>query len=83
MRKKALLKKIARDVLTLYHGAKMKTKVVFKLSEELLVQVGVQQGSVMLSQIITIVADVITENAREDFMNDSFYPNDLVLVSKI
>ena len=43
MKKQGLPEAIVRAVMSLYHGAKTKVRVRFELSQEFLVQVGVQQ----------------------------------------
>ena len=53
-----------------------------ELSEKLLVQVGVHQGSVLSPLLFAIAVDVISENPREGLMNEIFYVDDLVLMSE-
>ena len=45
-------------------------------------QVGVDQGSVMSPLISSIAVDIITENVREDLINDISYVDDLISMSK-
>ena len=47
MRKRGLPELIVRAVVSLYRGGKTKVRVGSELLEEFLVQVGVQQGSVL------------------------------------
>ena len=47
MRKRGLPELIVRAVMSLYRGEKTKVRVGSELLEEFLVQVGVQQGSVL------------------------------------
>ena len=51
-------------------------------SEEFLVQVGVHQRSVLSPLLFAIAVDVISENAREESMNEILYSDDLVLISE-
>ena len=53
-----------------------------KLSQEFLVQVGVEQGSVLSPLLFAIAVNVITENAREGLMNEILWADDLVLMSE-
>ena len=48
----------------------------------MLVQVGVHQGSVLLLLLFKIIVDAITENAREGFMNQILFADDLVLLNE-
>ena len=52
-------------MMSLYEGSRTKVRVVSGTSEEFWVRVGVHQGSVLLPLIFAIVADVVTEHARE------------------
>ena len=63
---KGLPEKIARAVMSLYHGAKTKVRVGSGLSQEFLVQVGVHQGSVLLPLLFAIVVNVISEMREKD-----------------
>ena len=81
MRKKGLPKIIAIAVTSLYCGAQTKVRVGSKLFEELLLQVGVHQESVLLL-LFAIVMDVVTENAIEGLINENLYAYDLVLISE-
>ena len=49
MRKKGLPEVIVNAVMSLYRGAKIKVRVGSELSEKILVQVGVNQGSAFLA----------------------------------
>ena len=51
-----------------------------ELSKELLVQVGVHQGSVLSPLLFAIAVNVISENAREELMNEILYADDFVLM---
>ena len=59
MRKKGLPEVIVRAVMSLYHGEKTKVRVGSELFQELLVQVGVHQGSVLSPLLFAIAVDVI------------------------
>ena len=78
---KGLPEVIVRAVMSLYHGAKTKVRVGSESSEEFLIQVGVHRGSVLLSVLFAIAADVISENAK-GLTNEILYADDLVLVSE-
>ena len=49
MRKKGIPEVLARSVMSLYEGAKIKVRVDSELSEEFEVKVGMHQGSVLSS----------------------------------
>ena len=67
--------------MSLCQGAKVKMGA--KLSEEFPVKVGVHQGSVLSSPLLfAVVADVVTESAREDLMNEILCPDDLLLMAE-
>ena len=68
--------------MSLYNDAKTRVKVGSAYSEELEVEVGVHQGSVLLPLLLAIVVVVITDKARRGVVNELQYSNDLVLVSK-
>ena len=53
-----------------------------ELSQEFLVQVAVDQGSVLSPLLFAIAVDVISENAREGLMNEILYADGLVLMSE-
>ena len=65
----------------MYDETKARVWVGNDLSEEFLVTVGMNQGSVMSPLLFSIVIDVITENARENSMHEFLYADDLVLLS--
>ena len=72
---------MVRVVMSLCQGAKVKMGA--KLSEEFPVKVGVHQGSVLSSPLLfAVVADVVTESAREDLMNEILCPDDLLLMAE-
>ena len=82
MRKKDLPEIIVRVVMSLYHRAKTKVRVGSELSEEFLVQVDLNQKSVLTSLLLAIAEDVISENAIEKLMNEIMHADDLVLMSE-
>ena len=82
MRKKGLLEVIARAMMSLYQGAKTKIRVGCELSEEFFVQIGVNQGSVLLPLLFAIVVNITSENARKGLNNEILYADDLVLMSE-
>ena len=59
---------------------KAKVQVGSELSEDFLIQVGAHQGFVLLPLPFAIAVDVISENTREECMNEILYADDLVLV---
>ena len=82
MRKKGLPEIIVRAVMSLYHRVKTNVRLGSELSQEILVQVGVHQGSVLSPLLFAIAVDVISENPREGLMNEILYADDLVLGSE-
>ena len=62
--------------MSLYCGAKTKVRVGSELSQEFLVQVGVHQGSVLSLLFFAIAVDLISENAREGFINKILYADE-------
>ena len=82
MRKKSLLEVIVRAVMSLYHGAKTKVRGETESSEEFSVQVDVHQGSRLSPLLFAIAVDVISENAREELINEILYADDLVLMGE-
>ena len=68
--------------MTLYRATKTKVRVGSELSEDFLVQVDVNQGSVLSALFFSNPVYVITENAREGLINKILYADDLVLMSK-
>ena len=62
----AMRKKGLPEVMSLYHGAKMRVRVGFELSEKFLVQVGVHQGSVLSPLLFAIAVDVISKMQEKD-----------------
>ena len=69
-------------MMSLYKGSRTKVRVGSGTSEEFGVWVGVHQGSVLSSLIFAIVANVVTEHAKEELLNEILYKNDLVLMSE-
>ena len=52
-----------------------------KLSEEILVKVGVHQGSVLSPLLFANMVDVVTESSSEGLMNLILYTDDWVLMA--
>ena len=82
MRKKKVPEVMMKAVMSLYDGAKTKVKVGSGLSDEFFVNVGVHQGSVLLSLLFAIVVDAVTERMRDGSINEILYADDLILVGK-
>ena len=80
MRKKGIPEVMVRSVMSLYEGAKTRVRVESKLSEEFEVKVRMNLGSVLSPFLLVLVADVVTEFAREDMLSESMYADDLVLM---
>ena len=58
-------KVLVRSVISLYDGAKTKTRVDSELSEEFEVKVEMHQGSVLSPFILAVMIDVDLEFAKE------------------
>ena len=82
LRKKEMLEVLVRSVMSLCHGAKTRVWVDSELSEELEVNVVMQQGSVQSPFLFSVVIDVIPEFARECAVSELLYADDLVLMSE-
>ena len=82
LRKKGLAEVLVQAVMSLYEGSRTKVRVGSGTSEEFWVRVGVHQGSELSLLIFAIVVDVVTEHAREGLLNETFYADDLVLMSE-
>ena len=65
MIKKGLLEAMFRAVINFYNEAKTRVRVGSAYIKEFKVKVGVHQGSALLPQLFAVMADVITENARQ------------------
>ena len=82
LRKKSLPEVLAKAVMSLHEGSRTKVRVGSGLSEELIVRVGVHQGSVISPLIFATEVDAVTEQARKGLLNEILYADDLVLMSK-
>ena len=82
IRKKRLAEVLVQAVMSLYECSRTKVRVGSRTSEKFGVRVGVHQGSVLSPLIFAIVADVVTEHAREGLLNEILYADDLVLMSE-
>ena len=80
LRKKELAEVLVQAMMSLYEGSRTKVRVGSGTSDEFGVRVGVHQGSVLSPLIFAIVADVVTEHAREGLLNEILCANDLMLV---
>ena len=59
--KKGIPDDLVRSVMCLYEGAKARVRVDSELSEELEVNVGMHQGSVLSPFLPTLLVDVVTD----------------------
>ena len=73
---------LVRSVMSLYEGAKTRARVDSELSEELVVKVGMHQGSVLSPFLFAVVVDAVTELAREFAPSELLYADDFVLMSE-
>ena len=83
LRKKELPEIFVKAVMSLYEGSKTKVKVRSEFSEEFYVAVSVHQISVLSFLLFAIVVNVVTENAREGFMKEILYADDLIVMSEM
>ena len=83
MKKKGIPEVLVRLVMSLYEGAKTKLKVDSELSEEFVIIVGMQQGSVLSSFIFVVVVNVVTELTREGMLSELLYADDLIQMSEM
>ena len=61
-----------------------KVKVGIQLSEELEVDVGLHQGSVLSPLLLfAIVIDVVTNEIKEGILQEILYVDDIVLIAEI
>ena len=65
-----------------YKGVKTRVMVDSGLSEEFEAKVGMHQGSVLSPLLIAVVADAVTEYAREGAQCELLYADDLDLLSE-
>ena len=65
MRKKGILEVFVRSVTSLYEGAKTRVRVDSELSEEFEVKVRMHQGSALSPFLLAVMADIVTEFARQ------------------
>ena len=79
LRKKCITEAMVRSVISLYGGAKTKTRVDSELSEKFAVKVVMHQGSVLSHFPLEMVVDVVAEIAREGALSELLYTDDLVL----
>ena len=65
LRLKEIPELLVRSVMSQYEGAKTRERVDSDLSEELEVNVGMHQGSVVSPFIFALVVDVVTERCAK------------------
>ena len=75
-----VFKEVLTAVISLYKAAKTKVKIGTHLSEELEVNVGLHQGSVLLPLLFAIVIDVVMNEIKEVTLQEILYAGDLVLI---
>ena len=80
--KKGLAEVLVQAVMSLYEGSRTKVKIGSGTSDEFGVRFGVHQGSALLPLIFAVVADVVTEHAREGPLIEILYADNLVLMSE-
>ena len=79
MRKKGIPEALATAVMSLYKDARTKVKVGTHFSEELEVNVGVHQGSVLSLLLLAIVVNVVMNEIKEGMFQVILYAGDIVL----
>ena len=82
MRKKGIPGALVTALMSLYKGARTKTKVGIRLSEELEVNVGVHQRSAYPSLLFFIVIDIATNEIKYGTLQEILYIDDLVLIAE-
>ena len=82
MRKKGIPEALVTVVLSLYTGARTRVKVGTHFSEELEVNVGVHEGSVLSPLLFAIVVDVATNEIRYGMLQEILYAGDIVLIAE-
>ena len=73
---------MAKAIMSLCDGAKIRVRVGSTYLEEFELTVGVNQGSVLSPLLFAMVVDDITENARRNAIKKILCADDLVLISK-
>ena len=68
--------------MSLYERTKTRVRVDLELSEELEVKVGKHQRFVLSPFLFAVVADVVTEMAREGATNEMLHADYFVLISE-
>ena len=81
MRKKGIPKDLVRLVVCLCDGARNRVTVNSELPEELDVNVGMHQGSMLSPFRFATVVEVVAEFSREGALSDLLYADVLVLMS--
>ena len=73
---------LVRQVRSLCEGAMTGVSVDSELSEELEVEMGMHQGSVLSPFLFAVVVDVLTKFTREGILSELLYADDFVLMSE-
>ena len=82
MRSKGIPETLVPAVMSLYRYARIKVKVGTHVSEELKVNVGVDQASVLSPPLFAIVIDVVTNEIKEGMLQEMLYVDDIVLIAE-
>ena len=82
MRKKGLGDMLIRLVMRPHNKAKTRVREDSELSEEFEVNVEMHQGCVLSPILFALMADVVTELARDSVLRESLYAEDLDMMSK-
>ena len=65
-------------MMSLYNGARTIVKVGAYFSEELELNVGVHQGSVLSPLMFAVVDDVVTNEIKEGMLQEILYTDDII-----
>ena len=82
LRRKIVPEYLVNGVMSLYKGCKTAVSVDSKLSSSSSMRVGVHQGTALSPLLFIMVADVLTEDARDGSLIVLPYADDLVLSGK-
>ena len=67
--------------MSLYEGAKTRVRVDSELLEEIDVDVGMHQGSVLSPFVVVVGITIVTKLARQVVLCELLYADDLILMS--